>query len=254
MGVLKKGALHAFAPQNPICFFCGLPLTKGSSSSSSGIRVFNCGHAIHMNCESGQNEPHNTHSAVVCSVCQHSKNPRTRSKSAIIENGLVNNLIFSAQQSRGNPSFQHLHETDLVDKSHGLQQMSRVCKCHQAYSLIQLQLFITILLALLTYSCMTSSQFDILNNLQKNKSLHIDILPQLRLTPPAIYHEKVQKGPVSSTRELQDTTLKKEKKSIKRWQLKEPKSKGPLPSRFPLNSSLFGVHLLHLLHASIIIN
>lgn len=125
---------------------------------------------------------------------------------------------------------------------------------HEVYSLIQLQLFITLLLALLTYSCMTSSQFDILNNLQKNKSLHIDILPQLRLTPPAIYHEKVLKGPASSTRELQDTTLKKEKKSMKRWQLKEPKSKGPLPSRIPSKSGLFSVLLLYLLHASIIIN
>lgn len=99
---------------------------------------------------------------------------------------------------------------------------------------------------------MTSSQFDILNNLQKNKSLQMDILPQLRLTPPAIYHEKVQKGPVSSTRELQDTALKKEKKSIKRWQLNEPKSKGLLPSR--IASSLFSMLLLYLLQASIIIN
>ncbi|KAI0500748.1 hypothetical protein KFK09_018964 [Dendrobium nobile] len=203
MGVLKKGASHAFAPQNLNCCFCGLPLTKGSSSS--GIRLFNCGHAIHLHCESGENEPHKMHSAVACPVCQLRKNPRARSRSATNDNGLVSNYISTSQHSRGNSSLQHLHETDLIDKSYGLQQISR---------------------------------FDILNNLQKNKSLHIDILPQLRLAPPAIYHEKIQKGPVSLTREMLDTGPKKEK-SNKRWQLMELKSKGS-PSRFPLKSSIFG--------------
>lgn len=203
MSVLKKGALHAFAPQNLICCFCGLPLTKGSSSS--GIRVFNCGHTIHIHCHSGEIEPLNTDSAVGCPVCQHRKNPRARSKSALSENGLVNNFRSASQHNWGNSSSQHLHETDLIDKSHSLQQMSR---------------------------------FDILNNLQKNKSLHIDTLPQLRLAPPAIYHEKVQKGPVTLTREMQGITLKKEKPN-KRWPVMEWKSKSS-QTRFPLKSSIFG--------------
>lgn len=129
MGVLKKGALHAFAPQNLVCCFCSLPLTRGSSSS--GIRLFNCGHATHLHCESGENESHNPHSAVICPVCQHKKNPRARKKSATNENGLVDNCISTSRHARGNSGFQLLHETDLMDKSSGLQQMSRVWKPHE---------------------------------------------------------------------------------------------------------------------------
>ncbi|KAK8940505.1 hypothetical protein KSP39_PZI009727 [Platanthera zijinensis] len=203
MSVLKNGALHAFAPRNLICCICGLPLTKGSSSS--GIRVFNCGHAVHLHCESGENEPYSTNSAVGCPICQHRKNPRGKGKSALCENGLVDNFDLSTRHNRENSSLRRLHETDLMDKSHTRQQMSR---------------------------------FDILSNLQKDKSFHIDNLPQLRLAPPAIYHDKVQKGPVSSTRETHEIITKKEKLN-KRWPLMELKSKGS-PARFSLKSSIFG--------------
>lgn len=203
MSVLKNGALHAFAPRNFMCCFCGLPLAKGSSSS--GIRVFNCGHAVHLHCESGESEPYSTNSASGCPICQHGKNPREKSNSALCENGLVNNLGLITRHNRRNSSVQHLHETDLMDKSHARHQMSR---------------------------------FDILANLQKDKSLHIDSLPQLRLAPPAIYHDKVLKGPISSIREPHEVTTKKEKSS-KRWPLVELKSKGAA-RRFPLRSSIFG--------------
>ncbi|KAK8969694.1 hypothetical protein KSP40_PGU002021 [Platanthera guangdongensis] len=213
MSVLKYGALHAFAPRNLICCICGLPLTKGSSSS--GIRVFNCGHAVHLHCESGENEPYSTNSAVGCPICQHRKNPRGKGKSALFENGLVDNLGLSTRHNQENSSLRRLHETDLMDKSHTRQKMSR---------------------------------FDILLNLQKDKSFHIDNLPQLRLAPPAIYHDKVQKGPVyhdkvqkgpvSSTRETHEIITKKEKFN-KRWPLLELKSKGS-PTRFSLKSSIFG--------------
>ncbi|KAG0474550.1 hypothetical protein HPP92_014236 [Vanilla planifolia] len=202
MGVLKKGASHALAPQNLICCFCGLPLTKGSSSL--GIRIFNCGHATHLHCECEDNDQSSPHTAFGCPVCQLKKNPQQRNKFTSSENGLVNNTLQSSGHIRMNSSLQHLHETDVLDKSYRLHQMSR---------------------------------FDMLSNLQKGKALHSETLPQLRLAPPAIYHEKVQKGPVSLSQDVHEATRKKEKTS-KRWQIMELKSKGSL-SRLPLKSAIF---------------
>ena len=89
-------------------------------------------------------------------------------------------------------------------------------------------------------------QFEILSNLQKaQQSFQVDSLPQLRLSPPAIYHEKVRKKGASSVMgETSDTSIKSEKPN-KRWQLRELRSKGS-PNRFPLKSSIFGEFLDHL--------
>lgn len=85
-------------------------------------------------------------------------------------------------------------------------------------------------------------QFEILSNLQKShKSLQVDGLPQLRLSPPAIYHEKVPKGVGLLAGETSNAVVKSEK-SNKRWQLRDLKSKGSL-NRFPLKSSIFGEYL-----------
>ncbi|KAJ0975965.1 hypothetical protein J5N97_017930 [Dioscorea zingiberensis] len=197
MNLLRKGASHAYVPQDSMCCICGCSLTKGLSTS--GIRVFNCGHSTHLHCE--ENEPSNKTSSAGCPICIPKKNPTARSKSVLVENGQLRNGS-SNLQIQGNSS---VHEPDPIEKPYGFQKMSR---------------------------------FEILSNLQNGKkSLQIDTLPPLRLSPPAIYHEKVQKRPTSTTGEASSTSAKSEKTN-KRWQLRESKLNGPL-SRFPLKANLF---------------
>lgn len=82
-------------------------------------------------------------------------------------------------------------------------------------------------------------QFEILSNLQKaQRSLQIENLPQLRLAPPAIYHEKVKKGTDVLTGESSTAPAKSEKPSKNR-QLRELKMRGS-SIRFPLKSTIFG--------------
>lgn len=82
-------------------------------------------------------------------------------------------------------------------------------------------------------------QFEILSNLQKDQRLfQIENIPQLRLAPPAVYHEKVKEGPELLTGESSSGTSKVEKPS-KRRQLRELKVTGS-SLRFPLKSSIFG--------------
>jgi hypothetical protein len=63
-------------------------------------------------------------------------------------------------------------------------------------------------------------------------------MPQLRLAPPAVYHEKVKKGPDLLTGES-SSALAEVEKPDKRRQLRELKLKGS-SLRFPLKSSIFG--------------
>lgn len=82
-------------------------------------------------------------------------------------------------------------------------------------------------------------QFDILNSLQKGQeSIQIESLPQLRLAPPAVYHEKVKKATDFLTGESSGDLIKAEKASRKR-QLRELKAKGS-SIRFPLKTNIFG--------------
>lgn len=82
-------------------------------------------------------------------------------------------------------------------------------------------------------------QFEILNNLQKDQKLvQIENMPQLRLAPPAIYHEKVKKGTDLLTGENSSSLANIEKSSKKR-QTRDLKLKGS-SLRFPLKSSIFG--------------
>lgn len=201
LSLLKKGASHAYAPQDWSCCICGCSLTK--DSSSMGIRVFNCGHSTHLHCES-ENESHNGELSVGCPICLPKKNRHARSKSVLVQDGLAKYPTSVSQLLQG--TVQHLHEPDTLDKPYGLQQMSR---------------------------------FEILNNLQKaQRFLQIDTLPQLRLSPPAIYHEKVRKKTNSIMGETSDVPIKSEKPN-KHWQLRELRSKGSL-NRFPLKPKIFG--------------
>ncbi|WOK95317.1 hypothetical protein Cni_G04024 [Canna indica] len=198
LSLLRKGASHAYAPHDFICCICGLSLIKGSTS---GVRVFSCGHSTHVQCEfeESKKDP-----LVGCQVCLPKKSPRTWNKSFFLESGLVKHSASKPQPSE--MILQHLHETDIGDKPYGFHQISR---------------------------------FEILSNLQKTeKSLRTDALPQLRLSPPAIYHEKIQQRTNSLIGEPSVTSLKNEKPN-KRWQLKELKSRGSL-NMFPLKSNIFG--------------
>ncbi|KAL2231217.1 UNVERIFIED_CONTAM: hypothetical protein Sindi_1716100 [Sesamum indicum] len=78
-------------------------------------------------------------------------------------------------------------------------------------------------------------EFELLHNLEKDqKSIQIENVPQLRLAPPALYHEKVKKGIAILTGESTSTLSTTEKARTRR--LGDVKVKGS----FPLKSNLFG--------------
>ncbi|KAJ6679900.1 VPS8 SUBUNIT OF CORVET COMPLEX [Salix purpurea] len=202
MSLLKKGASHGYAPRSTVCCICNCPLAKNSSFR---IRVFSCGHATHLDCEL-ENESSSRGHLSGCPVCMPKKNTQggARNKLALSENGLVYKVSTRPRRPHGT-SILHPHE-DLLENSYGLQQMSR---------------------------------FEILSSLQKDKkSVQIESMPQLRLAPPAVYHEKVKKGPDLLTGENSSALAEVEKPSNRR-QLRELKLKGT-SLRFPLKSSIFG--------------
>ncbi|OIW02356.1 hypothetical protein TanjilG_08503 [Lupinus angustifolius] len=160
MSLLKKGASHGYAPKSLVCCICNCLLTK--NFISSGIRIFNCGHAIHLQCEALEIESSSRGSSPGCPICMPNQKPLpSRNKSVIAENGLINKFSSARQYPHG--STVHPHESDLSENMYGHQQISR---------------------------------FEMLNSLQKNQRfIQIENLPQLRLAPPAVYHEKVNKVP-----------------------------------------------------------
>lgn len=86
-------------------------------------------------------------------------------------------------------------------------------------------------------------QFELLNNLQKDhRSVQIENVPQLRLAPPAVYHEKVKKGTNAITKESISSPSKLEK-STRSKQLRDVKMKVS-SVRLPLRSNLFGTFLV----------
>ncbi|KAL7224339.1 hypothetical protein ACSBR1_025740 [Camellia fascicularis] len=204
MSLLKKGASHGYAPRSLLCCICNCLLTKNSSGSS--IRVFNCGHATHLQCELQENETSHTGSSAGCPVClPKKKGQRSRSKTVLSENGLVSKPRSRPQQAHGTISL-YPHESEAFENPHGYQQISR---------------------------------FDILTNLQKDQRLiQIENMPQLRLSPPAVYHEKVKKGMDLHTGES-SSGLARVEKPYKSRQLRDLKVKGS-SIRLPLKSNIFG--------------
>ncbi|XP_027334306.1 vacuolar protein sorting-associated protein 8 homolog isoform X2 [Abrus precatorius] len=203
MSVLKKGASHGYAPRSLVCCVCNCLLTK--NSGSSGIRIFNCGHAIHLQCEVSEIESTSKGSSSGCPVCMpNQKSQQSRNKSIIAANGLVNK--FSSKRQYPHGSAIHLHDSDLSDIMYGQQQISR---------------------------------FDILNSLQKNQRfMQIENLPQLKLAPPSVYHEKVSKVTDFLTGESSNSSAVTEKQNRNK-QNRELRVKGS-SIRFPLKSSIFG--------------
>ncbi|KAF7138427.1 hypothetical protein RHSIM_Rhsim07G0000300 [Rhododendron simsii] len=203
MSLLKRGASHGYSPRSLLCCLCNCLLTKNSSSSS--IRIFNCGHATHLQCELQENEMSHGGSAG-CPVCMpKKKGQRSRNKTLLTDNGLVSKSRSRPQQSHGTTSL-YPHESDSFENPYGYQQISR---------------------------------FDILTNLQKDQRLiKIENMPQLRLAPPAVYHEKVKKGVDLLTGESSSALARVEKPSKSR-QLRDIKVKGS-SIRLPLKSNIFG--------------
>nr|POE52599.1 isoform 3 of vacuolar protein sorting-associated protein 8 like [Quercus suber] len=241
MSLLKKGASNAYAPRSPICCICNCLFSKNSSSFS--IRVFNCGHATHLQCEVPENEASNRGASSGCPVCipkkkshkarnksilaenglvipeneasnrgassgcpvciPKKKSHKARNKSILAENGLVSKFSSRPQQSHGT-SILHHHESDALENFYGLQQISR---------------------------------FEILTNLQKDQRLvQIEHMPLLRLAPPAVYHERVKKGTDIFTGDSSNDLAKIEKQS-KSKQLRELRVKGS-SLRFPFSKQL----------------
>ncbi|KAH7859043.1 hypothetical protein Vadar_030789 [Vaccinium darrowii] len=203
MSLLKKGASHGYSPRSLLCCLCNCLLTKNSSSSS--IRIFSCGHATHLQCELQENEMSHGSSAG-CPVCMpKKKGQRSRNKALLTDNGLVSKSRSRPQQSHGTFSL-YPHESDSFENPYGCEQISR---------------------------------FDILTNLQKDqRSIQIENMPQLRLAPPAVYHEKVKKGFDLFTGKSSSALARVEKPSTSK-QLRELKVKGS-SIRLPLKSSIFG--------------
>ncbi|KAF4366492.1 hypothetical protein F8388_003730 [Cannabis sativa] len=204
MSLLKKGASHGYAPRSPICCICSGVLAKNPSSSS--IRVFICGHATHAQCELLENGASGAGSSSGCPVCMpNKKSLKSRNKSVLVEKGLVKKSSTRPQQTHGTTVYPHDH--DLSDYANGLQQVSR---------------------------------FEMLNMLQKEQRfVQVENVPQLRLAPPAVYHEKVKKGTDILTGESSSGLSRTEKQNSRSKPLKDLKLKGS-SLRFPLKSNIFG--------------
>ncbi|KAF0911591.1 hypothetical protein E2562_011213 [Oryza meyeriana var. granulata] len=186
LSLLKRGVCHGFAPQTFVCCICNCSLSK--ESAISAIRVFSCGHATHLQCESEQNKSSNRDSKDGCPVCLSTSNTQAQNKSPISENGLGKHFGAESEVSHGT---YHTHETEHAERSRGLQQMSR---------------------------------YEILNHLQRpQKSLHIEIVPPLRLSPPAIYHEKIQMRTTSVGESSKHSVSTEKPQKIR--QMNKPRSK-----------------------------
>lgn len=121
MSLLKKGASHGYAPRGAVCCICNRLLVK--SSSSYRVRVFNCGHATHLQCEVLDNEA--SGGDFSCPVCVHSNHSQRSRGKALTEYSLVNKFSSRTQSSSG-ASVSYPQETDLLELPYTLQQIPRV--------------------------------------------------------------------------------------------------------------------------------
>ncbi|CAL5060601.1 unnamed protein product [Urochloa decumbens] len=187
LSLLKRGVCHGFAPQTFVCCICNCSLSK--EGAISAIRLFSCGHATHLQCESEQSRSSNRETKDGCPVClSTSNNTQARNKSPMFDNGLVK---YSGAELEGSHGIHQTHEVDHAERSRGLQHISR---------------------------------YEILSNLQKEqKSFHIETVPPLKLAPPAIYHEKIQKRTTLVGEPSKHSARSQKPQKI--WQMKEQKSK-----------------------------
>uniref|UniRef100_A0A7N0ZV75 RING-type domain-containing protein n=1 Tax=Kalanchoe fedtschenkoi TaxID=63787 RepID=A0A7N0ZV75_KALFE len=200
MSLLKKAASHGYAPRKAVCCICNCPLSKYASNSS--VQIFHCGHVTHTQCEFSENDYLEKSVSSGCPICTPMKrSQRSRSKSVLSETGPINRTSSNRQQVQGS----HIYESEATDH-YGIHHISR---------------------------------FEILHNLQKEpRSTHLENMPQLRLAPPAVYHEKIQKDIGLMLGETSNSISKIDKPARYR-QFRELKLKGST-IRFPLKSNMFG--------------
>uniref|UniRef100_A0A0E0CER7 Uncharacterized protein n=1 Tax=Oryza meridionalis TaxID=40149 RepID=A0A0E0CER7_9ORYZ len=112
-------------------------------------------------------------------------------------------------------------------------QIFKVLFQQYEYSVVDMQLI----------SNVSLNKYEILNHLQRPQSLHIETVPPLRLSPPAIYHEKIQKR-TTSVGESSKHSVRTEKPQ-RIWQMKEPRSKRSGNRVLPKSSMLseFALHI-----------
>lgn len=189
MSLLKKGASHGYAPRSLLCCICNCPLTK--TFSTLRVRVFNCGHATHLQCEVSESETSSSSSG--CPVCMTKKTTQSSSKgkSFYLDYGLISTVSSSTGTSQRTSPYSY--ENEMIDHSHS-QQISRVSKL----SISDLFIIIIKIIIIMHNSKLRcyrlTLQFEMLTKLQKDQRLvQIESLPRLRLSPPAVYHEKVSR-------------------------------------------------------------
>lgn len=114
-----------------MCCVCSCPLSKKNSSYLSDVRVFNCGHATHIQCElvESGNTMGEGGSLSGCPVCLPKKSDNMgRSKSSSFlqgEEGLI--AASSRHYGRSSESSTVENHNEGSDNSYsGLQQLSRV--------------------------------------------------------------------------------------------------------------------------------
>ena len=119
MNLLKRGASHGHGPRNLLCCICNCLLTK--DSSTTGIRVYNCGHTSHLHCESPTKETSRRGLSTGCPICMtKKKGARSKGNSTPAENGLVSLSLQKHKLPQGTGAI-HVHENDALDR-----QLSRV--------------------------------------------------------------------------------------------------------------------------------
>ena len=121
LSLLKRGVCHGFAPQTFVCCICNCSLSK--EGAISAIRLFSCGHATHLQCESEQSRSSSRESKDGCPVCLSTSNTQARNRSHMVDNELVK---FSGTEQEVSHGIHQTHEVDHAERSRGLQHMSRV--------------------------------------------------------------------------------------------------------------------------------
>lgn len=121
MSLLKKGASKGYAPRSLQCCICNCSF---KSTSSSGIRVYNCGHASHLQCDVQENVTSSHSSSGGCPICVHKKKVQ-KGKGKMVEQGLVNASPPSTLRRAHGTSFLHPHELDAFE-NFTAPQISRV--------------------------------------------------------------------------------------------------------------------------------
>ncbi|XP_078448390.1 transducin family protein / WD-40 repeat family protein isoform X2 [Wolffia australiana] len=195
LGLLRKGVSHAYAPQSLTCCLCGYSLSKLASMSS--IRLFSCGHVTHLHCEPQERGAGGRDFPGGCPLCVlKRKQIHTRDKSVKTEKTLIGDPTSWA--IKRSSSVYHLHhDHDAPEKAYGT----------------------------------PVSRFAILSGLRESRNLvQGDPVLPLKLAPPSMYHEKVQKG--GSPEYLKNEPSKSS-------QSRDGATKG-FSKRFPLKSTIFG--------------